>query len=139
MEEEPFGAGVDRSLVFAGALDGGLPGHIRFYLQERIPNPEKRRFLLNAIYVLAWHELVLLFPKKPGWGLRPGPLPENADHIYDHLEAALDIVDRTGNRDLLRWANAVRWIVEHKKHPRYGFWCGWGWLWQWPFIAILWP
>ena len=69
MEEEPFGGGQAWSLVFPGALDGGLPGHIRFYMAERIPNREKRRFLLNAIYVLAWHELVLLYPKKNwGWG-----------------------------------------------------------------------
>ncbi|MHB8635490.1 MAG: hypothetical protein ACYC96_03345 [Fimbriimonadaceae bacterium] len=139
MAEEPFGVGQDWSLVFPGALDGGLPGHMRIYLHERIPNPEKRRFLLNAVYVLAWHELVLLFPKKPGVALGPGPLPDNADNLYEHLRAALDIADRAGNLELTRWANAVRWVLEHKKHPRYGFWCGWGWLWQWRFILIWWP
>jgi len=139
MAEEPFGIGQDWSLVFPGALDGGIPGHIRFYLQERIPNPEKRRFLLNAIYVLSWHELVLLFPKKGGLGWAPGPPPDNADNLYDHLDAALDIADRSGNPELRRWADAVHSVLLRKKNPRYGFWCGWGWSWQWPLVSILWP
>ena len=139
MAEEPFGEGEDKGLVFPGALLGGIPGHLRFYLHERIPNPEKRRFLLNAIYVLAWDELVLLYPKGRKWGLRPGPLPYNADAHFDHLEAALDIADQSGNLELRRWADAVHSVLLRKKHPRYGFWCGWGWSWQWPLVSVLWP
>ncbi|HLK13592.1 MAG TPA: hypothetical protein VKT78_02205 [Fimbriimonadaceae bacterium] len=139
VEEEPFGEGVDRSLVFPGALDGGIPGHIRFYMLEPIPNPEKRRYLLNAIYVLSWHELVLLFPRGPGLGRRPGPEPSNADRIRDHLAEALNLADQIENRDIARWAAAVRSVLERSKHPRYGFWCGWGWQWQWPFVTVWWP
>lgn len=137
MPEEPFGEGHDFSLVFPGALEGGLPGHIRFYLGERIPNPEKRRFLLNAIYVLAWHELVELFPRRR-WFSAP-ELPDNADNIYDNLTASLDMVRRSSNRELHRWANSLEFVLYWKKCPRYGFWCRWGWSWQWPLTYILPP
>jgi hypothetical protein len=139
MPEEPFGVGQDFSLVFPGVLDGGLPGHLRFYLAERIPNPEKRRFLLNAIYVLAWHELVLLYPKRPVWAWGKSPLPENSDNILDHLNAGLETADRSGSIELARWSNAVALVLKWKKHPRYGFWCGWGWRWQWPLTSVLLP
>jgi hypothetical protein len=117
MEEEPFGQGHDWSQVFPGALEGGIVGHIRFYLREKIPNPEKRRFLLNAIHVLAWRELDHLFPKRPGRIFGRGVPPEDADFRTELLLAAAEFAEDTNRSELQRWAAAVRSVLQKKKHP----------------------
>jgi hypothetical protein len=139
MEEEPFGQGQDWSLTFPGALDGGLIGHIHFYLRERIPNPEKRRFLLNAIHVLAWRELAHLFPRQQGRIWEVGPLPVDAEYRMELLFEAVELAQSTQRQELHRWAAAVMSVLNKKKHPRYGFWCGWGWSWQAALIYFWWP
>jgi hypothetical protein len=135
MEEEPFGQGQDWSLVFPGALTGGIIGHLRFYLHEQIPNPEKRRFLLNAIHVLAGRELEYIHPKRG----KDGESPADADFRIELLLAAAEFAEDTSRTDLHRWAAAVRSVLQKKKRPRSGFWFGWGWSWQAALIYVWWP
>jgi hypothetical protein len=106
----------DWDLYVADGLQGDFPGHIDFYLHETIPSPLRRRYLLNALYVMAWTR----FQHRK----LAGSIGETAQ---TSLQAGLNAAKASGREELLRWADAVERQLRSRWRPRYRFWCMWGW------------
>jgi hypothetical protein len=125
MEDEPFGWDQDFDIIFPGTLEGGIAGHLRFYRDEPVPNPEKKQFLLNSIYILSWYVLPGHFR---GRGFLGFLKPPNPDNLKSELKEAIDIADASNIPELARWASDVRTSAIQKRKPKYSFWCDAGWL-----------
>lgn len=106
----------DWDLIVADGLPGDFPGHIAFYLHEAIPNPARRAYLLNALYVMAWTRFRRM--------RTPGPDREAA---RASLQAGLDAAKASGREELQRWAEAVEKQLPSRWGLKYKFWCDGGW------------
>jgi len=114
----------DFDLIFPGSLDGGIVGHLRFYLQEEIPNPEKKLFLLNSIYFLSWTQFVGSLRDR--WWSEPLKLRAPVA-LPDEMGKAVNLAQSSGNPELTRWAADVCHAAQRRRRPKYHFWCSGGW------------
>jgi len=130
IEAEPFGMSQDFDIVLAGTLDGGLVGHIEFYLLNEVPNPSKKALLLNTIYIQTWGILnsgsADLSTRLVHLLTRTATNPSFASHRdagRKVLLEAVELAERSLDAELGKWAGQTRKAMDKKGQPKYRRWC----------------
>jgi len=130
IEDEPFGIGQDFDVIFAGILEGGLIGHLEFYLSEEIPNPSKRTFLLNTIYIMTWEVLSQISQDLSSKLFRvlsrhrsDPPFSRQLQEGQELLERAVAMAQRSKDPELLKWSSKTQKALTRKAKPPYRTWC----------------